>query len=498
MGGFFGGGTNTRVMPGNAMPLTDPAQANFSGAISPFAASNLGNQANLTNAGTQGLMYGANQAFGQLPDILRQGPGEAAYPQIAGDISTQIGQPLWDPYNAAAQTGLPLAGIQRELMTDRNDPDLNAAVSGLGAAGGDISSILSRLGSFGGDQDVNSIVSRLSSLPADQDLGNAITALGSSARGGGGNLGPPDTSASMQAIMGPMLDAFKGQVLPDIRSQALAAGAPGGNREFDITGMATQKFGSGMGAALAEHLAEMTNANANMFNANTNANRIEQEALASSGNLALQRGQLGQRTLESAGTLAQNRAGLGERALESAGQLGERAAESSGQLAMNRASLAQRGDEAAGQLGISGINQGGILAGILQGLGLTGPKAAMASDAQNRDLATQRTMLPMTLANQLMQGASGVRATMPQWNPLTYPGSTTIQQGTPGAQAGAAVSSIAGLIPFLQGLGIKPQDLPGNVMDWLGNLFGGGDTVGNVGGSLSDIIRTGPELLDFI
>jgi hypothetical protein len=384
MGGFFGGGTTTKVTPGAGRPSTDPSQAAYSGAIAPYSVSNLGNQANLTEAGTSGLMYGANQAFNTLPGILQQGPGEAAYPQVAGDISNMIGKPMWDPYTTAASTGLPLADIQKNLMTDQNDPDLASAIASLGGS----------------------------------------TATGERVSTGGAM---PDVSASTQAILGPMMDTFRSQILPDIRSQALAAGAPGGNREFDLTGMATQKFGSGVASALAQHLAEMTNANANLAGQNTLAQRVEQEGQTSAGNLALQ-----------------------------------------------RAKMNQQGKQAAGELGISGINQGGLLASVLQNLGLTGPKAAVVSDAQNRDLATQRAMTPMALATQLMQGAGGIRATQPQWGPQTYPGGTTTSMGTPGAQAGAGVASIAALLPFLQGLGINPANIPSSILNWIGGLFGGG------------------------
>jgi hypothetical protein len=138
MGGFFGGGTKSTVVPGDARPTMPQNMQDFSEYVSGSTSHNLDTQRGLIDSGAAGMQYGARTAYNELPGILQQGPNEAGYAQRAGDISNTIADPLRDPYNVTASTGMPLRDIQGNLMEGQNDADLNQSIYSLGAGTNDV------------------------------------------------------------------------------------------------------------------------------------------------------------------------------------------------------------------------------------------------------------------------------------------------------------------------------------------------------------------------
>lgn len=64
----------------------------------------------------------------------------------------------------------------------------------------------------------------------------------------------------------PLFRQFREEILPNIRSQAIKFGAPGGSREGRVVGSAVERFGSGVAGALQRGRAGRQNSTLNALN----------------------------------------------------------------------------------------------------------------------------------------------------------------------------------------------------------------------------------------
>jgi hypothetical protein len=199
---------------------------------------------------------------------------------------------------------------------------------------------------------------------------------------------PAMTSVDANSLLAPITENFNENILPGIRSQALAAGATGGTAESDLTKRAVGEFGTMSASELSKQQIGLENAAANLQGAAT-----------------------GQAGMENQFTLGQQQANQQGAGIQSA------------------------------------------LATALTQMGMMGPNQAAATAAQGRGLATQQAQVPISLANALLSGSSGVPVTQTPVSPMAVSGGSTSSMPTAGAQAGAGLSSILPLLLSMWGSG---------------------------------------------